>query len=50
MKYKVKCVVSENLKKIRGHLVLFFFLLMDGVEKPFVVVIKHLIELDGNEQ
>ena len=46
-------VVSENLKlKILGaHLVFFnlIFFLVEGGEQAFVVVIKHLIDFDGNK-
>ena len=46
-------VVSENLKlKILGaHLVFFnlIFCLVEGGEQAFVVVIKHLIDFDGNK-
>ena len=51
MRCKWKYVVSKNVKqKILGaHLVFLIFFLMEGGEQAFVVVIKHLIDFDGNK-
>ena len=47
---RFKYVVSGNLKKndSKGHLVFLIFLLVKGGEQTFVVMIKHLIDFDGN--
>ena len=51
MRCKWKYVVSENLKQkiLGGHLVFLIFFLVEGGEQAFVVVIKHLIDFDGNK-
>ena len=44
-------VVSENLKQkiLGGPLSFLNFFSRGGVEQAFVVVIKHLIDFDGNK-
>ena len=44
-------VVSENLKQniLGAHLVFLIFFLVEGCEQAFVVVIKHVIDFDGNK-
>ena len=44
-------VVSENSKEkiIGGPLSVFIFFLEEGNEQAFAVVIKHLIDFDGNK-
>ena len=51
MRYKIEYVVSENVKQknLGGHLVFLIFFLVEGGEQAFVVVIKHLIDFDGNK-
>ena len=51
MRRRFEYVVSNNLKKDNsmGHLVFLIFLLVEGGEQAFVVVIKHLIDFDRNK-
>ena len=51
MRCKWKYLVSENLKQkiLGGHLVFLIFFSREGGEQAFVVVIKHLIDFDGNK-
>ena len=51
MRCEWKYVVSDNFKEINlgGRLVFLNFFLVEGGEQAFVIVIKHLIDFDGNK-